>query len=108
MPKTTINPSACLGKKGNTLFRRVLHDVERRYLAPDAQGRIYRYMMTEEVPREIMERAIHEAVSLGQLKNSAVDAPLLDALVEALLDDRSFEIPGLSSENIYPSSCWIS
>ena len=65
-------------------------------------------MMTEEVPREIMERAIHEAVSLGQLKNSAVDASLLDALVAALLDDRSFEIPGNASENIYPSSSWIS
>ncbi|GAB1398658.1 hypothetical protein MASR2M17_14100 [Aminivibrio sp.] len=95
-------------RTNNTLFRRVLHDMERRYLSPDAQGRVYRYMMTEEVPREIMERAIHEAVSLGQLKNSAVDASLLDALVAALLDDRSFEIPGNTSENIYPSSSWIS
>ena len=81
--------------------------MERRYLAPDAQGKIYRYMVTEEVPMEIVERAIHEAVSLGQLKNSAVDAPLLEALVDALLDDRSFEIPGRSSEKVYPSSCWI-
>ena len=95
-------------RTNNTLFRRVLHDMERRYLAPDAQGRIYRYMMTEEVPPEIMERAIYEAVSLGQLKNSTVDAHLLDALVDALLDDHFFEIPRNSSENIYPSSNWIS
>jgi len=89
------------------LVRRILHDCERRYLAPETQGRIYRYIATEEVPLEITERAIQEAVSLGALKNSAVEAPLFDAIVDALLDDRSFEIPGSPSEKVYPSSCWI-
>lgn len=89
------------------LVRRVLHDCERRYLAPEAQGRIYRYIATEEIPLEITERAIQEAVSLGALKNSAVEASLFEAIVDALLDDWSFEIPGSPSEKMYPSSCWI-
>ncbi len=41
-------------------FKRVLHDLERRYLSPDAQAKIYRYLATEEVPLEVTERAILE------------------------------------------------
>lgn len=89
------------------IVRRILHDFERRYLAPDAQGMVYRYFTTEEVPLDITERAIQEAVSIGMLKNSTVDALLFEALVDALLDDRSFEIPGSPLEKMYPSSCWI-
>ena len=88
-------------------FRRVLHDLERRYLTPDAQAKIYRYFATEEVPLEVTERAIVEAVSLAHLKNAAVDASLFDFLVNALLDDCSFEIPETASERLYPSSCTL-
>ena len=75
--------------------------------SPPRHREEYRYIATEEIPLEITERAILEAVSLGALKNSAVEAPLFDAIVDALLDDRSFEIPGSPSEKVYPSSCWI-
>jgi ATP-dependent protease HslVU (ClpYQ) ATPase subunit len=88
-------------------FRRVLHDTERRYLDPDAQARVYRYLATEEIPLEVTERAILEAVSLGRLKNVAVDAALFDCLVDALLDDCSFEIPETASEKIYPANCTL-
>ncbi len=88
-------------------FKRVLHDLERRYLSPDAQAKIYRYLATEEVPLEVTERAILEAVSLGRLKNAAADASLFDYLVDALLDDCSFEIPETASERLYPSSCTL-
>lgn len=88
-------------------FRRVLHDLERRYLSPDAQAKIYRYFATEEVPLEITERAILEAVAIGRLKNAVADASLFDFLVDALLDDCSFEIPDTASERLYPSSCTL-
>ncbi|MDI9370241.1 MAG: hypothetical protein GX181_02550 [Synergistaceae bacterium] len=88
-------------------FKRVLHDLERRYLAPDAQAAVYHYLITEEIPFEVTERAILEAVSLARLKNSTVDAPLLACLVDALLDDCSFEIPGTASERLYPASCTL-
>ena len=105
---TKINPSrpGCriLPPSG---FKRVLHDFERRYLSPDAQSTVYRYLITEEIPLEVTERAIIEAVSLARLKNSAVDAPLFDCLVDALLDDCSFEIPETASERLYPASCTL-
>ena len=86
-------------------FRRVLHSSERRYLSSDAQAMIYRYFATEEVPFEVTERAILEAVSLARLKNGMIDAPLFDCLVDALLDDCSFEVSEMSHERLYPSSC---
>lgn len=110
MPNTykTIRSKTIAGRLSDGLLvRRILHDCERRYLDPEAQGIIYRYIATEEVPLDITERAIQEAVSLGALKNSAVDAVLFEAIVDAILDDRSFEIPGSPCEKVYPSSCWI-
>ena len=95
------------GTKTPLLIRRVLHDCERRSLSLEAQGIVYKCLAREEVALEVIERAIQEAVSLGALKNSAVEPPLFDAIVDALLDDRSFEIPGSPSEKVYPSSCWI-
>lgn len=105
---TTIN-STRQGDRAATPsgFKRVLHDTERRYLATDAQAVIYRYFLTEEVPFEVVERAILEAVSLARLKHSAIDAGLFDCLVDALLDDRSFEIQETASERVYPSSCTL-
>lgn len=108
MPDSVRNDKKLRGRMTpSLLIRRVFHDFERRYLSEEAQGLAYRYLMTEEVPIEITERAVLEAVSLGQLKNSAVDGLLFDALVDALLEDRSFEMPGGSAEKVYPSSCWI-
>ena len=59
------------------------------------------------IPFEVVERAILEAVSLARLKHSAIDAGLFDCLVDALLDDRSFEIQETASERLYPSSCTL-
>jgi len=107
VPNTT-NFCGTRGRLTESLeFRRVLHDLERRYLAPDAQAKIYRYLATEEVPLEVTERAILEAVSLARLKNAAADAALFDSLVDALLDDCSFEITETASERLYPSSCTL-
>ena len=77
------------------------------YLTKEVQGLIYRYLLTEEIPLEITERAILEAVSIGMLKNSAVGTPLFEVIVEALLDDQSIETPGFPAEMVDLSNCWI-
>lgn len=89
------------------VLRRVLHDSERRYLTCEAQGVAYRYIASEEFPMELIERAIQEAVTLGKLRNASVDGPLFEVLVEALVDDRSFEFPGSESEVVYPSGSLV-
>ncbi len=89
------------------VLRRVLHDSERRYLTCEAQGIAYRYIASEELPMKLIERAIQEAVTLGQLRNASVDGQLFEVLVEALLDDRSFEFPGSESEMISPSGSLV-
>lgn len=77
------------------------------YLTGEVQGLIYRYLTTEEIPLEITERAILESVSIGMLKNSAVGTTLFEDIVEALLEDRSFETPGFPAEMVDSSNCWI-
>ncbi len=92
------------GTRTPLLMRRVLHECERRSLSLEAQGIIYKCLATEEVELEVIERAIQEAVSLSFLKHSSVDAPLFEAIMDAVLDDCSFEIPGSPQGMAYPVS----
>jgi hypothetical protein len=95
------------GTKTPLLIRRVLHDCERRSLSLEAQGIVYKCLAREEVALEVIERAIQEAVSLSFLKHSSVDGALFEAIMDAVLDDSSFEIPGSPLEKTYPSSSWV-
>ncbi|NLA91651.1 MAG: hypothetical protein GX843_08475 [Synergistaceae bacterium] len=88
-------------------MRRVLHDCEKRSLSLEAQGIVYKHLAMGKVPLEIIERAIQEAVSLCGLKHSSVDGPLFEAIVDAVMDDITFEIPVSPLEMAYPSSSWI-
>jgi hypothetical protein len=89
------------------VLRRVLHDAERRYLTCDAQGVVYRYMASEEVPSELIEKAIQEAVSIGKMRSASVDGPFFEMLVETLLEDCSFGLFSGETERVYPSGCWV-
>ncbi|MGI6783786.1 MAG: hypothetical protein ACOX5A_06110 [Aminivibrio sp.] len=92
------------GAKTPLLMRRVLHDCERRSLSLEAQGIVYRCLAGEEVELEVIERAIQEAVSISFLKHSSVDAPLFEAIMDAVMDDVSFEIPGSPAGRAYAQS----
>lgn len=79
---------------------RMLDKLERQYLDIDAQGLAYRYMAMGDVPADVIEKAIQEAIYLGRMKNAQIDSLMFTALVEALLEDRTFDIHGAPMELI--------
>lgn len=69
------------------LLARTLHDIERRYLDMGAQTMVYRYLACRDVPREVVEKAIDEAVAFGRAQHGPVDAEIFSALVDTLFID---------------------
>ncbi|MDD4836446.1 MAG: hypothetical protein PHU72_05030 [Dethiosulfovibrio sp.] len=87
------------------LFR-TLHDIERRYLNMEAQTMVYRYLACVDVPREVVEKAIDEAISFGRSQRKPVDAEIFSALVDTFFLDKYYgpELALRHSDN-YPT--WI-
>lgn len=66
---------------------RTLHDLEKRYLDMGAQTMVYRYLACREVPKEVIEKAIDEAVAFGRSQHKPVDAEIFSAFVDAFFID---------------------
>ncbi|EFC90341.1 hypothetical protein Dpep_0309 [Dethiosulfovibrio peptidovorans DSM 11002] len=66
---------------------RTLHDVERWFLDMDAQTMVYRYLACKDVPSEVVEKAIDEAVAFGRSHHRPVDAEIFSAFVDTFFID---------------------
>lgn len=85
---------------------RMLHAMERWYLDPEAQTMVYRYLACEDVPSEVVEKAIDEAVAFGRAQRHPVDAEIFGAFVDTCLVDSCFgHVWGLENRDGIPS--WI-
>lgn len=79
---------------------RMFDKLERQYLDLDAQGLAYRYMAAGEIPADVLEKAFQEAIYLGRMKNAMIDSLMFEALVEALMEDRTFDIQGSQADPV--------
>lgn len=84
---------------------RTLHRKERHYLNLDAQSMVYRYLACQEIPNEIVEKAIDEAVAHGRAHHRPVDAEILSTFVDAFFID-SFYGPSWALHHRDGSSIW--
>lgn len=66
------------------MIPRIMNEIEKQYLTPDAQGVIYRALLEERISREVAEMVIMEAVNVGQLKNLKVSADLMQDLMDLI------------------------
>jgi hypothetical protein len=87
--------------------RRILHQLERRYLSPEAQEVAYCLLSSRSVPVDVTENAIQQAVILGSISDAAVDASTFEALFEAVTLNPSFRIPCLATTNLISSNTWL-
>lgn len=70
---------------------RILSEMERRSLTLEAAQFVYRLLHVYQIPCSILERALLEAVLLGQMRHAPVDLPDLEGLVDRAFDT---EAPG--------------
>ena len=87
--------------------RRVFNSVERRHLSTEAQSVAYCLMSSQTVSLDITEKAIQQAVVLGSMSGTAVDAATFEALFEAVALDPSFRIPFSATTSLNPSNVWV-
>ena len=64
------------------MIPRIMHDIEKQYLTLGAQGLVYTAMLEERISSDVAERAINEAVNLGQLNNLEIDKELMRLLID--------------------------
>ncbi len=101
------SPSSSLSEQKDFGSRRILNNVERRYLSPEAQSVAYCLMNARTIPPDVTEKTILQAVVLGSLSGAAVDARTFEALLEVITLNPSFRIPFsvMTSLNSYGS--WV-
>ena len=68
---------------------RMLSELERRSLTPDAVQFVYRLLYVYRVPCAILERALLEAVLLGRMRSAPVDLAALEGLVDRAFDSKA-------------------
>ncbi|MDR3230654.1 MAG: hypothetical protein LBT65_04375 [Synergistaceae bacterium] len=95
------------GPSGNFGSRRILHQLERRYLSPEAQELAYCLLSSATVPSEVTENAMQQAVALGSVSDLIIDAQTFQALLEAVTLNPSFRIPFSVTTSLTPSSPWL-
>ena len=84
---------------------RTLHQMERHYLGIDAQSMVYRYLACQEIPNEIVEKAIVEAVAHGKTHHRPVNAEVLSTFVDAFFIDKLYG-PSWALRHKDGSSVW--
>ncbi|HCA41272.1 MAG TPA: hypothetical protein DEP01_07210 [Aminobacterium sp.] len=65
---------------------RLVHDLERIYLTEETLKLAYRFLITEEFPRDIVELAIEDAIMVGQVQGHHVDARYFMSIIERAVD----------------------
>lgn len=96
-----------LQEKEKRSMRRIFHTLERRYLSPEAQGVIYSLLDAQSVSPDITENAIQQAVILGSMSGTVIDAPTFEAVLEAVTLNPAFSIPFTATFALTPSNSWV-
>ena len=99
--------NASLSEQKDFGSRRILNNVERRYLSPEAQSVAYCLMNARTIPLEVSEKVIQQAVVLGSLSGAAVDARTFEALLEAITLNPAFRIPFSATTSLNPYGSWV-
>jgi hypothetical protein len=76
-----------------TAPKRILHKAERDMLSEEAQKTVYRCFSTEEIPTDVMEKAIQQAMNMGNERGSRVSEAFFLELVDAIMDDPFYSAP---------------
>lgn len=87
--------------------QRVFHSLECRYLSQEARSMAVCLMDSQSVPPEVTERAIQQALVLGVMSGSPIDASTFESLFEAVALDPSFKVPFAVSVSLPPSGNWV-
>jgi hypothetical protein len=95
------------GGVGDFGSRRILHQLERRYLSPEAQAVAYCLLSSRTVPLDVTENTIQQAVALGSMGEIAIDASTFEALLEAVTLNPAFRIPCSVTTNLISSNPWL-
>lgn len=62
---------------------------------------------SQSVPPEVTERAIHQALILGVMSGSSIDASTFESLFRTIVLDPKFRIPFLVPVSLPASGSWV-
>ena len=99
-------PSRVL-KERKFASQRVLHHRERWHLSLEAQSMAYCLLNSQSVPPDVAENTIQQAVTLGSMSGSEVDARTFELLFHAVSLNPSFELPFAFSSPLIFSNPWV-
>ena len=90
----------------NSYVPRILSVEEKQFLSPEAQNVAYHYFMTEEVPSEVIEKAILQAQVLSGFGVRAISGELFHQLIDVnIFDDFSMFSSQLPSKDLMHRVC---
>ncbi len=100
-----VSPPSAERKRLST--RRIFHKLERQYLSLEAQSVACSLLDAQSVPPDVTENAIQQAVVLGSMSGTAIDAQTFEALLEAVSLNPSFRIPFSVATPLTPFNSWV-
>ena len=87
--------------------QRVFHSLECRYLSQEARSMASCLMDSQSVPPEVTEQAIQQALVLGVISGSTIDASTFESLFKTVALDPAFKIPFSALLSLPPSGKWV-
>ena len=102
---TPCRPRAA--ENGKASVKRVFHHMECRYLSQEARSMASCLLDSQSVPPEVTERAIQQALVLGVMSGTAIDASTFESLFDAVVLDPKFRIPFVVPVSLPPSGAWV-
>ena len=107
--KPTGNPScrSYAADRGKASVKRVFHHMECRYLSQEARSMASCLMDSQSVPPEVTEQAIQQALVLGVISGSTIDASTFESLFKTVALDPAFKIPFSALLSLPPSGKWV-